>query len=171
MAGRNKAMVQFVECVLLAATIGCSTKVEVESANWTALASVSSASDATTSEKARTAIQLDVLQTRPSEPLPSPKPATSGNTVVIQVNGGDIHVHERPSPAEPTCPKKSTLNTKIGWPTTEHSPSAFTGYCAVCLLVGTAVVLMAETSKRTEGGPMLYHQSGLSSNSIALVKR
>jgi len=140
-------------CGLLAATLGCSAKVEVKSENWDTTAEGSSG------ETARTAVEVDVLQTRPTVPdPPSPKPTSSANTVILNLGDGDIHVHQPPARDKATPPpRKSTLNTKIGWPSTylEHGPSAFTGYMAVCLLVGTAVVFMVETCGRTEGGPLL----------------
>ena len=37
----------------------------------------------------------------------------------------------------------------------EHGPFAFLGYCAVCLLVGTAVLLLLATVGRRTGGPPL----------------
>ena len=161
MAGRNKAMLQFVECVFLAATVGCSARVETESSKWTTPPPASSEAKPASGEKARTAIQLDLLPTRPSEP-PSPKPTSSANTVILNLGSGDVHVHEPLARAEardkatpPT--RKSTFNTRIGWPSiySEHGPSTFTGYLAVCMLVGTAVVLMIATVGRRTDGPLL----------------
>jgi hypothetical protein len=145
-------------CGLLAATIGCSAKVEVESENWGASpASISPESQVSTGEKARTTVEVDLLQARPSEPPPSPKP----NTAILNLGDGDIHVHDAPAHAEadgkPACPpRRSTFNTKIGWPSTywQHGPSAFLGSIAVWVLVGTAVVSMMATVGRKEGGPM-----------------
>jgi len=154
-------------CGLLAATIGCSGRVEVESSKWAAPPPASSASNATTGEKARTAIQLDLLQTRPSEPPPSPKPTSSANTVILNVGSGDVHVGGAPAHAEadgkPARPR-SGLNTKIGWPSAywEHGPSAFTGSVAVWVLMGTAVVLMIATVGCKDGGPMLSIVEGVS---------
>jgi hypothetical protein len=109
--------------VLLAATVGCGAKVEVESATWN---SPSSEPKATTGEKARTMVEVDLLQTRPPEvvakadppaakmpePPPPPKPVAlevkpiniSGNTFVLNYRAGDVtyrsdvhvHLHEPP---------------------------------------------------------------------------
>ena len=57
----------FLVCGLLAATTcGCSAKVEVGSVNRTSPASVSSQSQVSTGEKARTTVEVDLLQSRPS---------------------------------------------------------------------------------------------------------
>jgi hypothetical protein len=140
-------------CSFLAATVGCSAKVDVRSETWDRTSEVS------TGEKSSTAVEVDVLQTHAAAPSPTPaepKPNTSGNTVIIQVNGGDVHVHEPPPPAEPASPKKSTLNTKIGLPSTysAHGPSVFLGSVAVWGLVGIAIVLMVENCGRSDGGPL-----------------
>jgi hypothetical protein len=109
--------------VLLAATVGCGGRVEVESATWN---SPASETKATTGEKARTTVEIDVLRTRPQEfvakadspaakvpePRPSPKPVApadkpiniSGNTFVFNYRAGDVtyrsdvhvHLHEPP---------------------------------------------------------------------------
>jgi len=147
-------------CALLAlAAGGCSARVETESSKWASPPPASSASDATTGEKAKTTVEVDLLQPRPSEP-PPPKPTSSANTVILNLGDGDIHVHQPPARAEadgkPARPRNG-LNTKIGFPSTyrQHSPLAFLGSMAVCLLVGTAVVLLVATVGRTESGPML----------------
>ncbi len=148
-------------CLLLATATGCSARVEVESSKWTTPPPASSESDATAGEKARTTVEVDLLQTRSSVP-PPPRPTSSANTVILNLGDGDIHVHQPPARAEARdkatpLPRKSNLNTKIGWPSTywQHGPSAFTGYLAAGLLVGTAMVLMIATVGRTKGGPML----------------
>ena len=59
-------------CLLAAATLGCSAKVKVESENW------DTASEASTGELSRTAVEVDVLESRPATPSPTqpmPKPA------------------------------------------------------------------------------------------------
>jgi hypothetical protein len=78
-------------------------------------------------------------------------------TTIINLGDGDIHVHQPPARDKPTpSPRKSTINTKIGWPGTywQHGPSAFLGSIAVWVLVGTAVVLMIGACGRSEGGPL-----------------
>lgn len=131
----------------LAATVGCSAKVQVESENW------DTASQASTGERARTAVEVDLLRSQPAVPNPpEPKP----NTVIINVDGGSVYVHQSPSPADSTRPKKTTLNTKIGWPNaySEYGTSAFLGSIAVWVLLGIAVALMVENCGRSEGGPL-----------------
>ena len=127
----------FLVAVILAATLGCSAKVEVERAN--------------TDEKAKTAIQLDLMQGRPSEPPPRETPST-----IINVGTGNVHGGEATAQPQP-LPPRIGLNTKIGLPSTymAHGPLAFLGYMAVCLLVGAAVVLMMFTVGRRTGGPLL----------------
>jgi hypothetical protein len=150
LADLQNLLIPFVLLVaaLLAATVGCSEKVEVESATWNSPASEPTT---TTGEKAKTAIQLDLLQSRPSEP------ATSATSTILNVSGGDIHIGEAPEPADKPALPRNFLNTKIGFPSTywQHGPLAFRGFSAVCLLVGAAVVLMMVTVGRRTGGPML----------------
>jgi multisubunit Na+/H+ antiporter MnhC subunit len=122
---------------LLAATLGCSARVQVERTS--------------TAEKANTAIQLSLLQSRSSPPPSAPKPTT-----IINVGSGSVHVGEVPAQVQPSRPR-TTLNTKIGSPSTysAHGSLAFLGYVAVCSLVGAAVVLMLATVGRKTGGPLV----------------
>lgn len=108
-------------CVLLAA-IGCSAKVEVESSRRCSPLPASEVTQAATTERARTVVEIGVLQERtpepaaalkPSEP-PSPQPVASetnpltisGNTIIVNYRAGDVtnhvethvHVHEPPAP-------------------------------------------------------------------------
>jgi hypothetical protein len=95
----------FVLLGLLAATVGCSARVKVESETWDRTL------EASTGERARTAVEVDVLQPRPAVPSPNPpssKPATSGSTTLINLGDGDVHVHQPPSQGTPP-PKKSVL--------------------------------------------------------------
>ncbi len=125
---------------LIAATIGCSAKVEVERAN--------------TEEKTKTAIQLGLLQSRSPEPPSVPKPANS--TTIINVGNGSVRVGQTPAQAQSAC-TMSAINTRIGFPTTywKHGLSALVGSIAVWTLLGTAVALMLATVGRTSGGPLL----------------
>jgi hypothetical protein len=113
--------------VLLAATVGCSAKVEVESAKWSA----------TKGEKAKTAIHLDLLQSRSQEPSQKPVPPT-----IINVGSGDIHFmrHRNPATNRPSQGTPSTRRSAFRAPT----PLAFLGYMAVCMLVGAADGNLAE---------------------------
>ena len=81
----------FVLCGLLAATLGCSAKVKVESETWDRTPEVS------TGERNRTAVEVDVLRNQPTPNPPESKP----NTTVLHLGSGDIHVHEPPPHPEP----------------------------------------------------------------------
>lgn len=108
--------------IALASAIGCSAKVEVESASRGSRLPVPEGTQAVTGERARTAVEVRLLQDRspepaaalkPSQPPPpesgasEAKPVTiSGNTFIVNYRAGDvtnhvethIHVHQPPVP-------------------------------------------------------------------------
>lgn len=88
-------LLPFVLLVSITMTIGCGARVDLESANW----------DSSSGQTARTAVEVDLLHTRVSEPIaqatePPPKPVVSeenlvigsGNIVVFNVSEGDTHI-------------------------------------------------------------------------------
>jgi len=171
----NLRMMRFLILLLaIVAAAGCTAKVEVESARSAAARNRDEAvaSDSQTAETARTEIQFGLLQdrTKPVTNPEPPKPAqqtehSPGTTVILNVHGGDVHVHDDQHRA-PICAeadnkatqgRNSILNTKIGWPSSywQHGPQACTGFVIVWLLVGIAVALMLATVGRSSGGPML----------------
>ena len=99
---------------LLATAAGCGARVDLESANWAS----------SSGETARTAVEVDLLRTRVSEPVaqatePPPKPVASeeklvigsGNTFVFNYRAGDVtyhnetHIHIHIHVHEPLLPK------------------------------------------------------------------
>ncbi len=116
----QNVLVPFV-LLLIATVAGCSARVEVESATRSSPLPASEVTQAATDERARTAVEVNVLQNQSPEPVapeapqPSPakvvaseaKPVTiSSNTIIVNYRAGDvtnhvethIHVHEPPAP-------------------------------------------------------------------------
>jgi len=114
-------LVSFV-LLLMATVAGCSARVEMESSSRGTPLPASEVTQAATDERARTVVEIGLLQERtpepaaafkPSEP-PSPQPVASeakpvtisGNTFIVNYRAGDvtnhvethIHVHEPPAP-------------------------------------------------------------------------
>lgn len=107
--------------IALASAIGCSAKVEVESARLGSPLPASEVTQAATDERAKTAVEVRLLPNRSSEPAAARKPTKpkmkpvaseakpvtiSGNTIILNYRAGDvtnhvethIHVHEPPAP-------------------------------------------------------------------------
>ena len=161
-----------ITAVLALAAAGCSARVETESENWGASpASISPEWQVSTGEKARTAVEVDLLQTRPSEPSP-PKPTSSANTVILNLGDGDIHVHEpqflrRTGPPEEEHPQHENrlakhllaarplglpgLSSRLGARGNRRGVDGGDGWCkdggpllsTIGLLVAAAVILQA----------------------------
>jgi hypothetical protein len=109
--------------IALASAIGCSARVEVESATRGSPIPASEVTQAATDERARTVVEIGLLQERtpepaaalkPSEPPPpasgasEPRPVTIlGNTFILNYRAGDVinHVETHVHLHEPSVPR------------------------------------------------------------------